>query len=357
VNRVPTTNDPADAPAFRAAHEVCRRHGGDFYFASAFLPRAKRDAAHAVYAFCRMVREAIDVPGEGAGAGAWGMRHRPLGPASSQPVATGGSSGGSCCSAHPLDERVALFRERLDEIYAGRIELPSPHSRSEAQHTLHAFSLAVERYNIPRQYFVDLAEGCRRDRVVSRYATWSSLQGHCHAVAGSVAVAVGCVFGFTSSGATEHALKLGAAIRLTRILQDLKPDHGRGTLYLPLEDLASFRYGERDLAAGVVSQNFRDLMQFEIARARLLYREAAGGLRWVAGDGSRLAASAFVALSAGVLDAIERQGCDVFTRRAALTTGQKLRRLPLAWRLARRPGGATPAVTSAPAPAPAPGAR
>jgi phytoene synthase len=358
VSRVPTTNDPADALAFRAVREACRRHGKDFYFASAFLPRAKRHAAHAVYAFCRMVREAIDVPGEEAGAGAWEMRHRPLGAVQHAPVATGGLPGGSCCSAHPIDERVALFRERLDEIYEGRLELPSPGSRSEAQHALHAFAQAVNRYQVPREHFLDLAEGCRRDHTVSRYATWSSLERQCHAVSSSVALAVSCVFGLTNSGAAEHVLKMGAAIRLTRILCELKADYERGKLYLPLEDLAAYRYGERDVAAGVVNDNFRELMRFEIARARRFFHESAEGLCWVAGDGSRLAAAAVAALSSGVLDSIERHGYDIYSRHAELTPGQKLRRLPLAWRLARRrPGARVPGAFATKFDAPVAGAR
>jgi phytoene synthase len=128
-------------------------------------------------------------------------------------------------------------------------------------------------------------------------------------------------------------------MRLMTILRDLKADRDRGRVYLPLEDLARFRYGERDLAAGVVNDRFRELMRFQIARARSLYHEGADGLCWLADDGSRLAASALAATYSGILDAIERQGYDVFARRPELTTAHKLRRLPLAWGLSRRGPG------------------
>jgi 15-cis-phytoene synthase len=348
VSRAPNRPaDAADEPGFRAAREICRRQAKEFYFASAFLPRAKRDAAHAVLAFCGMIREAIDVPDAEGSAGAWEMRHRLLGAVQSPAVAmtTLGSGAGACCSSHPLDQTLSLIRDRLDDVYEGRLDLPSPPSRSEAQHTLHAFSLAARRYQIPRQYFLDLAEGCRRDLLVSRYATWASLERHCHDVGGVVALIMSCVFGVTHSGAAEHALKVGIAMRLTRILRDLGPDHARGRLYLPLEDMAAFRYSERDLAGGVVNDNFRGLVRFEIARARRLYLEGAEGLCRVAGDGPRLSAATMVVWQSGILDAIERRGYDVFSRRAGLTTGQKARRLPLAWRLARRrPDARLPAV-------------
>ena len=191
------------------------------------------------------------------------------------------------------------------------------------------------------------------DLTVSRYATWSSLERYCYHSAGVLGPVMSCVFGVTHSGAAGQAIKMGNAMRLTGILRDIKQDFDRGRVYLPLEDLATFRYSERDLAAGTVNENFRELMRFQIARARRLYSEGAEGLCWVAGDGSRLTASTLAMVSSGVLDAIERQGYDVFSRRASLTTGQKLRRLPMAWRVARRgPDAALPPLFSVDAGAP-----
>ena len=340
--------DPADAAAFAAARAACRRDARDFFLPTAFLSRPKRDAACAVVAFCRMVREAMEAPHESL-EGAGGLRHHPVaaagfsGMAPGPPAAAGGlSSPVSCTTCGPttsLDARVALLRERLDEIYAGTLQLPAPESRSEPQHVLHAFALAVARHQIPRQYFLDLAEGLQRDRCVARYATWAALDRHCRQTAGAVALALAAVFGVTHSGAGECAVKLATGMRLTAILCDLKEDWARGKLYLPLEDLARFRYSERDLAGAVVNDRFRDLMRFEIARARGLFHEGAEGLCWLADDGSRLTVSALAAISSGVLGAIERQGLDVFSRRPNLTTGQKLRRLPLAWSLSRRGPG------------------
>jgi 15-cis-phytoene synthase len=325
VPRARSATDPADALAFRAAREVCRRHGKDFYFASAFLPRPKRDAAHAVFAFYRMTGEAIARAGDGEPtAGAAAMRYWPL------------AAGGTCCSSHPLDQRLSLFGDRLNDLYEDRLELPVPATRSEAQHVLHAFARSVRRFDVPRQCFLDVAEGCRTDLLVSRYATWGSLERYCRQSGGGAAVAVACVLGLTHSGAAEQAEKLGVAVRLTHILRGLGDDAADNRLYLPLEDMAAFRYSERDLAARTVNDNFRRLMRFEIDRARRLYREAAEGVRWVAGDGSRLAAATLTVQQSAVLDAIERQEYDVFSRRPGLSAAQKLRRLPQAWRLARR---------------------
>ena len=88
--------------------------------------------------------------------------------------------------------------------------------------------------------------------------------------------------------------------------------------------------------AGVVNEPFRQLMRFEVDRARGLYRAGAAGLVHLADDGSRFTASAMGVIYAGILSAIERQRYDVFTRRARLSMPQKLWRLRAARRLARR---------------------
>ena len=312
MTQLATRSDAARAAAFDAARDICRKHARTFYFASAFLPRAKRDASYAVYAFCRMMDDAIDQP-------------------SSEPVRTS-----SCGCDDELQAKIDLFRDRLDEIYQGRLELPLPEYRSSDQHALHAFALTVERYEIPQQYFIDLAEGCRMDLSIVRYPTWPALEKYCYHVAGVVGLIMSCVFGLTHSDAKRHAVTMGNAMQLTNILRDVKEDWDRGRIYLPLEDMARFRYGERDLAAGVVNDSFRELMRWEIARAREMYRAGSEGLCWLAGDGSRLTASAMAVIYAGILDAIERQRYDVFSQRAHLTLPQKLRRVPAAWRLARR---------------------
>jgi phytoene synthase len=128
-------------------------------------------------------------------------------------------------------------------------------------------------------------------------------------------------------------------MRLTEILRNLKPDRDRGHVYLPLEDLARFRYSERDLENGTVNEPFGELMRFEVARARQMYRAGAEGICWLAGDGSRLAASAVAVTHGGILRAIEQQRYDVFRHQADLTTAQRIRSLPAAWRLARREAG------------------
>jgi phytoene synthase len=305
------TSVEADKLGVWAARQICRRGSKSFYLAALFLPKAKRDAAYAEYAFTRMIREAICQPDEA------------------------GAVEGTC-GPSDLDHRVSLFRGRLDEVYEGRLELPLVQFRTEEQHALHAFSVAVRRFEVPRRYFVDLAEARRRDVTVKRYATWNALEKHCQGVGGTVGLILSGVLGLTNSGAALQAAYLGSAIRLTAILRDLKRDWARGRVYLPLEDLVRFGYGERDLGRGRINDAFVSLMKFEIVRARELYRLGAEGICWLGDEGSRLMVSTLALAHGGILDAIERGGYDVFGRRVELTTAQNLRRLPAAWRLARR---------------------
>src|SRR4051812_9713986 len=101
------TADPELAAGFAAARAIGRREFREFYFPSFFLPKHKHEAAFAVGAFCRMMREAIG--GDEA-------------------------ESGTCCSSDSLAPRAQMFRDRLDEIYAGTIELPNAQFRSEPQH-------------------------------------------------------------------------------------------------------------------------------------------------------------------------------------------------------------------------------
>jgi phytoene synthase len=132
---------------------------------------------------------------------------------------------------------------------------------------------------------------------------------------------------------------MGDAMQLTNILRDVGEDWARGRLYLPREDLERFGYTETDVARGVVDERFRRLMAFQIDRARALFRQGAEGLSALPDDGSRLTASAMAVIYAGILGAIERRGYDVYTGRAHLTAGEKVRRLPAAWRLSKRERG------------------
>ncbi len=332
-------SDEAIEPAFAAAATIARRNAGGFYYVSYFVPKPKRRATFAVYAFCCMIREALRLGDHAINTGT-GLREHPavvsprhLGTLPPPPTDE------SAAKENELETRLAMFRDRLTEIYDGKLELPAVASRSEAQHALEAFRRTTGEFAVPKQYFLDLAEGCRMEASVTRFATWTGLRKYCDNVSGVIAEIIGSVLGFTHSDGHKKAMQLGEAIRLTSILRNIRADRDLGKIYLPLEDLARFRYSQQDLAAGIVNEPFRELMKFEIARAHQLFEESADGISWLADDGTRLAVSAIVASQMGQLHAIERQHYDVFAGPPTQSPAEKFRQLPAAWRLARRRAG------------------
>jgi len=303
---IPPTGPACDPTCFAAARDICRRHARTFYFASFFLPRRKRFAAYSVYAFCRLLDDAVD--------------RSPIG----------------------AETRIDRFEGLLDRIYRNDL---SALADSPADRALRAFHATVVEYAIPRQYFLDLARGCRMDLTITRYDTWRDLENYCYHVAGVVGLIMSCIFGPVDEPTQSQAVAMGNAMQLTNILRDVKEDLDRGRIYLPREDLDRFKIDDSALAEGRVSDGFKALMRFEIERARALYRTGAAGLCRLADDGSRFTASAMAVIYAGILGAIERQDCDVFSRRAHLTFWQKVARIPAARRLCRRrPGEPIPNV-------------
>jgi phytoene synthase len=113
-------------------------------------------------------------------------------------------------------------------------------------------------------------------------------------------------------------------MQMTNILRDVGEDARMGRIYLPAEDLRRFGCEETAILAGVVDDRFVSLMRFEIERVRALYREAEPGIALLAPE-SRYTVRLALALYRGILDRIERNGYDVFRRRAYVPSGVKLR--------------------------------
>lgn len=289
-------------PAYAAARAICRRHAKSFYFASHFLPADKRDAAYAVYAFCRLLDDAVDETTDPA----------------------------------EMERELTRFSSLLDQAYANDFAATP---RSEGDFALRAFADTVRRCGVPKKHFEELAVGCRMDLSIHRYANWADLEIYCYHVAGVVGLIMCYVFGLEYPEARRQAVTMGNAMQLTNILRDVAEDLQRGRIYLPADEMADFGVTETDLAAGTSTAGLRGLIAFEISRARALYRAGAAGLCRLENDGSRLTASVMATIYGGILAALERQRCDIFAGRVSLTLGQKLFRLPTALRVARREAG------------------
>jgi 15-cis-phytoene synthase len=281
---------PRMAAAYRHCAEITSRHSRTFYLASGLLPPAKRLAARALYAFCRISDEIVD------------------------------RSDGDAKAALDAWRRQAL----------------SPEPASDP--VLCAWEEVRTRYGIPRLYVEQLLAGLANDLVQKRYDTFAELAQYCYGVACTVGLMSMHIVGFSGVEAIPYAIKLGVALQLTNILRDVAEDWQSGRLYLPRADLDAFGVTEEDIARGRVTPRWQALLQFEITRIRRLYSQAWPGIAMLDRDG-RFAIAAAGDLYEGILDDIQAHHYDVFSRRAHVSAAGKARRLLLVWlrvqRLAR----------------------
>jgi len=273
-------NDLARAQA--AARAITREHARTFYFASHVLgPSIQRDA-YAVYACCRSIDDAVDR------AAARGEKVRPE------------------VAGQILERAFGAGRDRVGEEW------------------MPAFRETVAQKKIRRKWFEDLAVGVAGDAGPVDLQTWEELDLYCYRVAGTVGLMMMRVFGLEEGSAEPRALDLGRGMQLTNILRDVAEDAAAGRIYLPAEERREYGVEREALLQGRPSGRWREFMKFQVERAREQYRQSEPGIGQLAAGGPRLATWLMRELYAGILDPMEESGYDVFSRRHALTLGQKI---------------------------------
>jgi 15-cis-phytoene synthase len=268
--------------AYAACAEVTRREAKNFAYGIALLPPPKRRAMAVVYALARRVDDIVDEPGL--------IEAR----------------------ARALDDLEALATRTIGE---GVAAVPG-------DPVLVALADVVRRYPLPPDAVADLFEGCRRDLVLARTATFDDLVGYCRQVAGSIGRLSLAVFGTDRPGVTAPlADDLGVALQLTNVLRDVVEDRDQlGRVYLPADDLA--RFGCAPDASGPADR-LAALLTFEAERARGWYDRGLGLLPHL-DRRSRACVAAMAGIYHRLLDQIERDPGAVLRGRISLTTGQKV---------------------------------
>ncbi len=282
------------ARAYMACEQITRQHSRTFNLASALLPEPKRQAARALYAFCRVSDDIVD----------------------------------RCQGTDPLRE-LASWRQRALTSHP-----------SSADPVAVAWTDTRLKFGIPVRYAEQLLDGVAADLTKSRYQTFDELAAYAYRVASTVGLMAMHIIGFSGSEAIPYAIKLGVALQVTNILRDVAEDWHNGRLYLPQEDLQQFGITEADIAVGQVTPRWQKFMRFQIERLRRLYAESRPGISMLDEDG-RFAIAAAADLYAAILDDIENHDYDVFSRRAHLSALGKLRLLPDIWFRSRLLEGAT----------------
>jgi phytoene synthase len=267
------------ADSYAHCCRMARRAASNFYLAFWLLPRDKRRATCALYAF---LRRSDDI-GDGV-----------------SPVE---------------DRRVALsaWRTSLERALAGEYDDP----------LLPALADTVARYAIPHEYLFDALDGVAMDLDERRYETAADLREYCYRVASVAGLACIRIWGHRGAAAFEPARQCGLAFQWTNILRDLGEDAARGRVYLPLEALRRHGYRPEELLAGIADGRLSTVLTEQIATARAHFAAAAPLLAQLSPDGRRVFAGMYHTYR-DLLDRVERAGGDVLHRRVRVPTWRKV---------------------------------
>ena len=276
------TNLPVATPE---DYSECRRvmlgASRNYSFASRFLPRAKQQHVEALYAFLRVGDDRVDVTHQGF--------------------------------ASPL-EAIADW----ERSYWNAIE-----TRGSDHPVMRAYLRTALVCGIPPEIMKPYFRAMREDLTVTRFPTFGDLVHYMDGSAIPVGRAMTYILGvscepgrscYTFEDALHGADCLSIAMQLSNFWRDIGSDWRIGRVYIPQEDLQHFGYSEDDLAAGTISPNLIDLLEFEFERTDDYYADARQGVKMLASG--RWAVSCALEIYRGILASIRRNGYDVFSRRA-----------------------------------------
>lgn len=259
--------------------------GSSFYYAFLFLPRDRRAAITAFYAFCREVDDVVDEVTD---------------PALAQ-------------------TKLGWWEAEVERAYAGQPSHP----------VMQALMPLSGMFGIEQRHLQSVIEGCRMDLTQTRYLDFAALRTYCHLVAGIVGEVSARIFGQSHERTTEFAHRLGLAFQLTNIIRDVGEDAMRGRIYLPIDELQRFDVKAHELLNRIYSERFTALMSFQAARAHATYDEAMALLP--PGDRrSQKPGLMMASIYRTLLREIERDDFQVLHQRVSLTP---LRKLWLAWKV------------------------
>ena len=284
---------PSVEESYRVCREIARREAKNFYYAFIALPRHKRDAICAVYAFMRHADdlsddESLPVEQRRVNLNTWldAWHRAATGEATTDPV---------FIALADAQVRFLISGKLLDQLVQGT-------------------AMDLGRPTQPGRY--------------DTYPAFEDLYRYCYLVASVVGLVCIRIFGYTDQRAEKLAEETGIAFQLTNILRDISEDFERGRIYLPIEDLARHSVSIADLSALISKRrallpNEYTLLDSEAKRAEHYYKSGYDLLPLIAAD-SRPALGVLIAIYHGLLKRIEQAGYNVFSRRISVPTLLKL---------------------------------
>ncbi len=253
--------------------------GSSFYYSFRFLPKDKRRAITALYAFCREVDDVVD----------------------------------ECSDANVARTTLNWWRDEVTAIYAGHPQHP----------VAQALVPIVKQFNMAQEHLLEIIDGMEMDLDHPRYTDFKSLQLYCYRVASVVGLLTVEIFGYRDRQTLKYAHDLGIAFQLTNIIRDVGEDARRNRIYLPMDEMQQFGVTAADILNARETENFQKLMTFQIERARRYYQQAIEHLPAIDRKTQRTGLI-MAAIYQATLNQVVASGCHVLRERVSLTPTYKL---------------------------------
>ena len=290
------------------AYEICRKEtqqwAKTFYLGTLLLPYEKRRAIWAIYVWCRRTDELMD------------------------------SSEALKKSEEELSESLNSWEENTRNIFKGIVKTDLDAVLSD---TLEKYPQTIDPY-------LDMIAGQRMDLTKFRYKNFDELKLYCYRVAGTVGLMTQNVMGIDAfyeaaswievPDISEAAVALGIANQLTNILRDVGEDRHRGRIYLPQDEIKQFGYSEEELLLGKINSQWKNLMAFQLNRAREWFKNSEEGIKWLSAD-ARWPVWTSLRLYRKILNSIENIDYDVFNNRAYVNKTIKAFEIPISFLISR----------------------
>ena len=290
------------------AYELCRKEtqqwAKTFYLGTLLLPYEKRRAIWAIYVWCRRTDELMD------------------------------SSDALKKSEEELSESLNSWEENTKNIFKGIVKTD-----------LDAVLVdTLEKYPQNIDPYLDMIAGQRMDLTKFRYKNFDELKLYCYRVAGTVGLMTQNVMGIDAfyeaaswievPDISEAAIALGIANQLTNILRDVGEDRQRRRIYIPLDEIKQFGYSEEELMLGKINSQWKNLMAFQLNRAREWFKVSEEGIKWLSAD-ARWPVWTSLRLYRKILNSIENLDYDVFNNRAYVNKTIKAFEVPISFLISR----------------------
>jgi len=262
--------------SFDYCHNIIKYHSKTFSMAASLLDQDRREAISALYSFCRITDDIID--------------------------------------------KEMVNRDDLIQSWRNNVASQLPNIAEPVQL---AWLYTRAKYEIPSEYMDQLISGVLMDTHKNRYQTFEELVEYCYHVASTVGLMSMHIVGFSDKEAIPYAIKMGVALQLTNIIRDVGEDYEMGRIYIPQEDLDRFSITEKHFRDRVIDDAWKNMIAFQISRARQYFQESWKGLSYLESKG-KWSINAAATLYQEILKMVERNNFDNMNQRAYVSKKRKL---------------------------------